>query len=179
MKRRRDNIPESSMKKPLVPGDPGTANAGEEINLPAGYSYIEPDPLHKKITVRLKEIASGIFEEAEQDPKSQANEILRAMVINQLAGMEPDFYHRQPTAAFAEERRRGVDLQRQAELDKHNLQFRELLTTQLQIKVNKLRAELQEATAKIKQGEPLDHEKVYRRIAEIVGLEDPLQPASL
>lgn len=175
-------LPSSTDPRDRTRKDPAgnSAEDGEEMELPDGYSYTADDSLHGKISGRLKEIVARIFDDARQDPEGEANQMVRAMLLNQLANMQPDSYQGNPGMLLAEERRRGFEHERQAELDTHNFRILKLRAQDLQQKVKereqqiaKTQRELERAQEALEHGQPMDARAVYRRISEIVGLRAP------
>ena len=157
-----------------------SAESGEDLELPHGDSDTSDDPLHGKISTRLKEIVGRIFDDARQDPEGEANQMVRAMLLNQVANMQPKSYQGNPGMLLAEERRRGAEHERQAELDTHNFRILTLRAKDLQHKVKekdqqiaKAQRELERAQDALEHGQPIDPRAVYRRISEIVGLRAP------
>ena len=153
---------------------------GSEVELPEGYSYTSEDALHLKITNRLKQIVGDIIDKARENPESEANEMVRAMLLNQLANAQPESYQGHAPQMLAEERRRGMEERRKAEMNSHNLRFLELrekaLNQQIQERDQRLaktKRELEKAQSALEHGQPLDPRAVYRRISEIVGLRAP------
>lgn len=162
-----------------------SAGDGDEVELPDGYSGTSDDPLHGKISTRLKEIVGRIYDDARQDPEGEANQMVRAMLLNQVANMQPKSYQGNPGMLLAEERRRGVEHERQAELDTHNFRILTLRAKDLQHKVKekeqqiaKAQRELERAQDALEHGQPMDPRAVYRRISEIVGLRAPTDAAA-
>ncbi|HEV2380322.1 MAG TPA: hypothetical protein VG206_11070 [Terriglobia bacterium] len=177
-------LPSSTDPNDRIRKDPApagnSAQDGEEVELPDGYSYTSDDPLHGKITTRLKEIVARIFDDARQDPEGEANQMVRAMLLNQVANMQPKSYQGNPGMLLAEERRRGAEHERQAELDTHNFRILTLRAKDLEHKVRekeqqiaKTQRELERAQEALEHGQPIDARAVYRRISEIVGLRAP------
>lgn len=170
--------------KASQPKDVNADENGGELELPEGYSYTSEDPLHLKITNRLKQIVGDIIENARENPQSEANEMVRAMLLNQVANAQPDSYQGRATQMLAEERRRGTEERRKAEMNRHNLRFMELRETALNQQIQerdqrlaKTKRELEKAESALEHGKPLDPRAVYRRISEIVGLRAPADQA--
>ena len=138
------------------------------------------DSLHGQITAHIKGIVGELFEEARQNPNSDANQMVRLMLLNQVANLQADSGQDHPASVLAEERRRGIEHDRQVELDRYKLSLmgkrEELMVEQIrQIKqkLDSVKKEAKKAEDALAQGQPLDPRAVYRRISEIVGLRAP------
>lgn len=174
-----------------------TAPPGEP-ELPPNIEYV-PDELHWKLVPALKKKANDMFDEAMQDPDSQANELVRILLLNQVANMDAASYQNDPRLTVTEERRRGIEFQRKAEYDKHMVKMLEKRETKLEEEIKVLRTRGEELQQKVQEGQyrlaeaerlaqnaraaeehgaPLDPVSVYTRIAEIIGLQTPMQPGA-
>ena len=192
-KRRNPETPTTTR----VPEPEATAPPGEPP-LPANIEYV-PDELHWKLVPALKKKANDMFNEAIQDPDSQANELVRILLLNQVANMDAASYQNDPRLTVTEERHRGIEFQRRAEYDKHMVKMLEKREKKLEEEIKVVRARGEELQQKLQEGQyrlaeaerlaqnaraaaehgaPLDPVSVYTRIAEIIGLQSPAQPGA-
>jgi hypothetical protein len=174
----------------------GAAGAPEVPELPENVEYMPEDKLHGKVVVTLKEKANKMFEEAAEDPNSEANQLVRILLLNQLANMQPESYQENPKMVVTEERYRGVEAERRAEMDKHMLTLLKRREVKLKEEIKLARTRTKELAQKVKahehklaeaerlaqnaqaaaeHGAPLDPVSVYTKIAQIIGLESPAE----
>lgn len=167
--------------------------------LPKNVEYFQEDELHGKVVLTLKDKANKMFEEAAEDPDSEANQLVRILLLNQLANMEPASYQKDPRLVVTEERHRGVEAERKAEIDKHTVALLKQRATKLEedIKLaqtrtkeleNKIQVQehrlaeaerlAQNAKAAAEHGAPLDPLAVYTKIARIIGLQSPAEQSA-
>ena len=192
-KRRNPETPTTTR----VPEPEATAPPGEPP-LPANIEYV-PDELHWKLVPALKKKANDMFNEAIQDPDSQANELVRILLLNQVANMDAASYQNDPRLTVTEERHRGIEFHRKAEYDKHMVKMLEKREKKLEEEIKVVRARGEELQQKLQEGQyrlaeaerlaqnaraaaehgaPLDPVSVYTKIAEIIGLQPPAQPGA-
>jgi hypothetical protein len=159
----------------------------------------EGDSLHGKITLTIKDRAAKLFREAVEDADSEANTMVHILLLDQIAEIEAERLRQDPRLVLSEERHRGIEYDQQAELSKHRNRKLDAETAKARLEIerlhkqiDKLRQELEAGDLKLKKarrtleqakisadlGQPMDAQQVCRRIAEIVGLEDPVQPAA-
>ena len=146
----------------------------------AGNPNYTGDARHLTIVGVLGDKVDRAIEEARENPSSDATQIIRVLLANQLRIMQEAAFQKDPGLLLTEERRRKEDSQKQAEIDSHNV-------TRLRLQNEKLRLEIQEkktllgqakkamedAEKRAADGQPMDRQAVYDRIAEIVGLRPP------
>ncbi|HEV3278287.1 MAG TPA: hypothetical protein VG860_15825 [Terriglobia bacterium] len=167
------------------------ANGGNGVQ-PA-EPHNPPDALQTRILSALKDKVRQMFEEAAEDPNSQASEMVHLLLLNQLTNMESQLSEKELRAVFGEEHRQqsfkvrlGLSTTRQAHMKKMGEERLKLLRQKLKIEKQKagdahnkvLEAErlAKEAKAAADGGQPMDSMAIYNRIAEIVGLRTPMQP---
>ena len=198
-RRRRKNRERGRGKPNVEPEGVGTPEQPEMPELPENAKYFEEDELHGKVVVTLKEKANKMFEEAAEDRNSQANQLVRILLLNQLANMHPARYQKDPRLVVTEERHRGFEAEKKAEIDKHKvallkqrvkkleeeIEAAKLRSQQLQqdieqgeYKLAEARRLAQNAQAAAEHGKPLDPMSVYTRIARIIGLRSPAEQAA-
>jgi hypothetical protein len=181
--------------------DPAEAEALEtaEEARKSGWQLTGDDPLHGQIVVKLKERVAKLVREAAQDPNSEANTMVHLLLLNQVAKIEEKSYQEDPRLTFTEERHRGIEFRRQAELARHRVKQMEASTAKTKtedrrlkrqvrkleqeieagrIKLEQTRRVLDQATVAKQQGAPLDPVSVYTKIAEIIGLQSPAQQSA-
>lgn len=160
--------------------------------MPENFDFID-DGLHVRVTEAIKAKAEKMYQEAMENPRSDANDMLHILMLNAVANLDAGAY-RDPRVVLTEERHRGAEFEHRAEMDQHRVAQleRQKRKDEEEIKLIKLRvrelqqkvdegdrqlAEALEAAEKAKKalenGEPLDAMSVYNRIAEIVGLRVP------
>lgn len=170
---------EQRQNKQLIKGDG---------NLPENGAGV---PLHSKILAALKKKVEKMFEEAVEDPRSDANELVHVLLLDQLTNM-PTSGAELKTILGQEQRRQSakvhwkLSMGRERRVRKMDRQRRALMQEQLKVarqKAKDARRKAQEAGRIAKearraaeQGEPMDALEVYNRIAEIVGLRVPTPP---
>ena len=193
---RRGRRKENAVQEPLAKAAPGGLEAAgaDEAQIPENYEYAAYDPLHGKIVVRFKDAVNDLYNQSVENPNSDANEIVRILLLNQMANMNPALYHREPRMTYSEERHRGVENRRQTELDqqkakqfdvakdrssaemrKLNAQIRnlELEARQKKMKLEQAQRMVDQARAAEEHGQPMDHLAIYNKIAEVIGLRPP------
>ena len=176
-----------------APPDPLTVGSGAE-GVPDNFEYV--DELHARIVPVLKDRVSKMVDEAVQDPDSEANQLVRILLLNQVANMHPSKYQDDPKLTVTEERHRGIENERRNEYTKHMVKLLEGRAKKLEEDIKMARARVEELQQKVKQGQyrlaeaerlaqnaraaveqgqPLDPMAVYNKIAEIIGLQYPGQ----
>jgi len=177
-----------------APPDPAEAEVQETLEQVPDYSYAADDPLHGKITAEIKTKVEEMFREARENPRSDANLMVRIMLLNQVARVEAERYREDPKLVLTEERRRGADHLRQLEEQRlraggvetrkkkveADIKLIEVRVRDLQQQVDERDLQLSDARraaenakAALENGQPLEPLAVYNRIAEIVGLRAP------
>jgi len=188
------SAPRAQAGSPEAPIDPAEAEAQEALAQVPDYSYADDDPFHGKITAEIIAKVEEMFRLAREDPKSDANLMVRIMLLNQVARIEAERYRQDPKLVLTEERRRGFEHVRQLEKDR-------LLAGGVKVRNKKVEADIRLTLAKVadlelliedhrrqlsdalrvaenakaaaENGQPLEPLAVYNRIAEIVGLRAP------
>jgi hypothetical protein len=166
----------------------------DEPQIPERYEYTAYDPLHGKIVVKLKEVVNELYDQAMENPNSEANEMVRILLLNQMANMNPETYHHEPRLTYTEERHRGVEAKRQKDLDQQKAKQFDMAYTKHQAELRKLNAQIQnletearskeiklqqaqrvvdQALAQAEHGQEMDHMTIYNKIAEVIGLRPP------
>lgn len=180
--------------------EPGAAMAPPgEADLPANVEYLREDELHAKLVPALKDKANKMFEEAAENPDSEANQLVRILLLNQLANMDPARYQENPRMVVTEERHRGIESERKAEIDKQTVKILKQREAKLEEEIKLAQTRAKELEQKIRHGEyrlaeaerlaqnaraaaehgaPLDPLSVYTKIAEIIGLQSPAQQSA-
>ena len=97
------------------PLDPVEAEAQEALEQVPDFGYIDEEPFHGKITASIRDKAEKMFQMALEDPNSDANLMVRIMLLNQVAKVEAERYRQDPKLVLTEERRRGAEHVRQLE----------------------------------------------------------------
>jgi len=174
------------------------AEAGPDgMQIPERYSYVAEDRLHGKITALIGEKVDYLYQKAVENPNSEANAIVRILLLNQIRHMQPEKYQEEPRLTLTEERRRGIEVEQKQEMYQHEAKKFEIFAAvkaleieRLSAQVKKLEAEtertrlqldqarrvLDQAKTATEYGQPMDPQQVYQRIFEIVGLNSPLEP---
>ena len=195
-RRRRKNPERGGVTRGAEPEAVGTPQEPEMPELPENVKYFEEDELHGKLVVTLKEKANKMFEEAAEDPDSEANQLVRILLLNQLANTQPASYQKEPRLVVTEERHRGIEAERKAEIDKHTVALLEQrakkleediklahtrtkeLQRRVQVQDHKMEEAqrlAQNAQAAAEHGQALDPRAVYTKIAQIIGLQSPAE----
>ncbi|HUI43137.1 MAG TPA: hypothetical protein VL523_14335 [Terriglobia bacterium] len=172
------------------------ADFNEALKGAPGFKYTSEDPMHGKIVLKLKDRVRELFQAAVENPDSDANEIVQILLLNQVTNMQAESYQRDPRLVLTEERQRGSQHKRQLEHDQRDKRRLDALlaktrkeTVRLNKQIEKLDQELQAGKMKLEQakgvmneaaaaqasGRPMDPQEVYRKIFEIVGLQEPVR----
>lgn len=194
------NDPQCALRSIQQPGSAPDAAKGEALEAAekareGGWQIgDEGDTLHGKIRLTLKDLTAKLFRQASEDPDSEANSMVQILLLNQIAEIDTERYRQDPKMVLSEERRRGIEHDRQAELAKHRNKKMEADTAKVRLEIERLKGQIKKLTQDLEAGEikleqarrvldqanvsaevgqPMDPQKVYRRIAEIVGLRAP------
>jgi hypothetical protein len=173
--------------------------AGEKAR-EAGYQIgNEGDRLHGKVTLQIIETAERLLLQIKENPDSEANTLVRVLLLNQIAQIEAAKIREDPKLVFSEERRRGIEYDQEAEKAKTRNIKVEADTDKVRAEIDRLQKQIQKLEQDLRQGEmklaqaqrvvdqaqlsnqlgqPMDAQQVYRRIAEIVGLRAPSEPGA-
>jgi hypothetical protein len=193
---RRGRSKENAEQEPQAKAAPGglEGTGADEAQIPENYEYAAYDPLHGKIVVRLKEAVNDLYNQSVENPDSDANEIVRILLLNQMANMNPETYHREPRLTYTEERHRGVEVDDKKEMNqqkakqfdmaqsKHLAEMRrlnvqiqnlEMEGRQREMKLEQAQRMVDQARAAEEHGQPMDHLAIYNKIAEVIGLRPP------
>jgi hypothetical protein len=161
--------------------DPQNRSLNQSLNGPAPS---ERGPAKKRANPEaLRRERDELYEEARQDAASEAAEIVRALVRAGLSSAY-DAYDDAPRLALGEERRRHERARRRRTQEEEAEARRAWEhTSELEQKIGEQQAMLEEvaraaadAKAAAESGREQDPTAVYERIAEIVGLRQPLKP---
>jgi hypothetical protein len=174
-------------------GNVAAAGPGE-AEIPERLEYAGRDPLHGKITGKIKEMATDLYERAVENPNSEANEMVRILLLNQIAHMQPETYQQEPKMTITEERRRGAEVKDKEEVNRRKGEQFELAKARHTAEMRKLNAQIQnletegrqkemklqqaqrvvdQALAQAEHGQAMDHMTIYNKIAEVIGLRPP------
>jgi hypothetical protein len=134
----------------------------------------------------LRQKRDQLYRDARAHPDSEAGEMVRMLLLAGISGLEPETVDEEAEAAQAEERRRF----RKARLarirrppadgnDRTPLEVRDVDVEirERQSKLRRVAEATEEARAAAAAGRPMDPLQVYSRIAEIIGLQSPVQDA--
>jgi hypothetical protein len=193
--------PSSEQPPPAAP-DPVEAEALQAAAEArrAGWKLAnEPDEFESQVRQSVKARAVRLFNEAKENPDSDANTLVHIFLVDQVAKVESERLRQDPKLVITEERRRGVEEQRESEMAKRRNRHLEAQTAKIRVdtvrsrkQIDKLKQQLEEGKMKLDQtrrvleqarvsaevGQPMDSAQICRKIAEIVGLEDPAGESS-
>ncbi len=142
-------------------------------------------PPDKLQTLRRKR--DRLYEDARAHPDSEADEMVRMLLLAGISSIEPEIASEEAEADRAEERRRFRSARKVrankpgagasagpalAETEQVGFETRER-----QSKLRRVAEATREAQAAAAAGRPLDPVQVYSRIAEIIGLQPPARDA--
>lgn len=152
--------------------------------------------LQRAILGELGKKAREMFEDARENPNSDASEMVHILLLTQLVNMEEQLPEKDIKQIYGEQFRRHrfqKDLEmakfdaerasaRVRQADERNamlerkLKLAEHQAAERQKKLDEAQREANRARAALENHQPMDALAVYNRIAEIVGLRSPLQP---
>ena len=195
MSRQRRNKANAGQQSVANAGQGGLADtAPEGMQIPEGYEYLDEDPLHGKITGKIKEMANELFDEAAQDPNSEANEMVHILLLNQIGNMQSKQLREEPKMVLVEERRRGIEVKQKNEVNRNKAKHFEIFAAQKALEIERLKAQikkletdtqrtqvqldqtrrvLDQAKAAAENQQPMDHMTIYNKIAEVIGIRPP------
>jgi hypothetical protein len=195
MSRQRRNKAAAGQQSVTNAGQDGLADAAAEgMQIPEGYQYLAEDPLHGRISVKIKEMAGALFDEAAQNPNSEASEMVHILLLNQIGNMQPKQLQEEPKMVLTEERRRGIEVKQKNEVNRNKAKQFEIFAAQKALEIERLKAQikkletdtehkqvqldqtrrvLDQAKAAAENQQPMDHMTIYNKIAEVIGLRPP------
>jgi paraquat-inducible protein B len=150
-------------------------------------------PLRLRILAEFKKKVEKMFEEAVEDPNSDANELVHILLLEQLTNMPAGPSGTELKTILGQQQKRQsakehwkLAVEKEKDARKLNRKRRKLLEEQvkaMRLKIKSVRRKMREAQQTAKEaiaaqqeGHPMDALEVYNRIAEIVGLRSPLKP---
>lgn len=187
------------MPNPSDPVEAEALQAAAEARRAGWKLANEPDEFEGQVRQSMRNCAVRLFTEAKENPNSDANTMVHIFLLDQVAKVQSERLHKDPKLVFTEERRRGVEEHRQAEMAKSRNFHLEAQTAKIRIdtvrsrkQIERIKQQLEEGTMKLDQtrrvlqqarvsaevGQPMDSAQICRKIAEIVGLEDPAGQSS-
>jgi hypothetical protein len=192
---RRGRGKEDSAREPVVRAQGDSESVlPNGTQIPEGYQYTPDDPLHGKITTLIGEKVSFLYQKAVENPNSEANEIVRILLLNQIRHMQPEKYQEEPRLTLTEERRRGIEVTQKQEVYQHAAKRFEIFAAQKALEIERLKAQikkletdtqhkqvqidkaqriLDQAQAAAEHQQPMDHMTIYNKIAEVIGIRPP------
>ena len=181
------------MKRPRT--KPETENPAEDAPAPsperaAGLA------LQREIIHEMAKRSRKMFDDARSNPNSEAAEMVHILLFTQLVNMEEELPEKDLKHVYGEQFRRHR-LQKDLEIAKYDaerankrlqqsderngmlerkLKLAEQEAAVKQRKLDEAEREANRARAALENDQPMDAMAVYNRIAEIVGLTQPLEP---
>jgi hypothetical protein len=152
--------------------------------------------LQRAIVREMANKAQKMWDDARSNPNSEASEMVHILLFTQLVNMEEELPEKDLKQVYGEQFRRHR-LQKDLEIAKYNadlankrlqqaddrnamlerkLKLAEQEAAAKQRKLDEAEREANRARAALENQQPMDALAVYNRIAEIVGLTQPLEP---
>ena len=139
-------------------------------------------PPHKLQALRQKR--DQLYQDARVHPNSEADEMVRVLLLAGISSMEPESIDEEAEAAQAEERRRFRSARRARAANSEPAGPALPETEQVRFEIKERQSKLrrvaeatEQAQAAAAAGRPMDPLQVYSRIAEIIGLQSPAEAA--
>lgn len=131
----------------------------------------------------LREKRDQLYRDARAHPDSEADEMVRLLLLAGISGMQPDDIADEAEAARAEERRRFRSAREaritrppdEGERGQPEARDVDREIRERQDKLRRVAEATAEAQAAAAGGKPMDPMQVYNKIAEIIGLQQPGQ----
>lgn len=174
------------------PGSRNPADSAEQVSQERQARI----SLQREIIREMDSKTRKMFEDARSNPNSEASEMVHILLFTQLVNMEEELPEKDLKQVYGEQFRRHR-LQKDLEIAKYNadlankrvqqadernamlerkLKLAEEQAAQKQRQLDEAEREANRARAALENDQPMDALAVYNRIAEIVGLTQPLEP---
>jgi hypothetical protein len=185
-----------SRKRPKAKPESGNRVEPAENASPAPRGSAEGIALQREIVREMAKKSRQMWDDARSNPNSEASEMVHILLFTQLVNMEEDLPEKDLKEVYGEQFRRHR-LQKDLEIATYNakraderlrqadernamlerkLKLAEDQAKEKQRKLDEAEREANRARAALENDQPMDAMAVYNRIAEIVGLTQPLEP---